>query len=159
MFLEMAALLQAPERVARVAFREMVDIPEDVGKLESPVVGGLTAEVTDGVAFLQLKGEFRASLTLHCHRCSNPFHADLDFNVDEMLDVVDQKPEEAVVGDSVWAKGSLDVADLVRQNLLLALPSQILCGCAPLEAGKADKLDPRWQKLSSLSAEPPSEEI
>lgn len=158
MLLEMAALLQAPEKTARVAFREMVDVPEDVGVLESPVVGGLTAEVTNGDSFLTLKGEFQANLKLNCHRCANPFPTELDFNVDEMLDLVNEKPTSEEVGESVWAKGSLDVTDLVRQNLLLALPSQILCGCAPLDSGDADKIDPRWQKLSSFRPTPPSEE-
>lgn len=158
MLLEMAALLQAPEKTARVAFREMVDVPEDVGVLESPVVGGLMAEVTNGDSFLQLKGEFQANLKLNCHRCANPFPTEYDFRVDEILDIVDEKPASKEVGETVWAKGSLDVTDLVRQNLLLALPSQILCGCAPLGAGDADKTDPRWQKLSSFRPTPPSEE-
>ncbi len=158
MLLEMSTLLLAPEKVARVAFREMVDVPEDVGTLESPVVGGLTAEVINGDAFLQVKGEFQASLKLNCHRCGNPFLANQDFQVDEVLDIVDEAPQTEEVGESVWAKGHLDVGDLVRQNLLLALPSQILCGCAPLDTGDADALDPRWQKLSGFRPEQPPKE-
>ena len=136
----------------------MVDVPEDVGVLDSPVVGGLTAEVTNGDSFLQVKGEFQANLKLICHRCANLFPTHLDFKVDEILDLVDEKPAMLEVGESVWAKGNLDVTDLVRQNLLLALPSQILCGCAPLDLGQADKSDPRWQKLSGFRPTPPSEE-
>ncbi|MBM3268621.1 MAG: DUF177 domain-containing protein [Candidatus Sericytochromatia bacterium] len=136
----------------------MVDVPEDVGSLEAPVVGGLTAEVTGGDAMLRVTGEFQATLKLSCHRCANAFVANQDFRVDEVLDIVDEAPQTEEVGETVWAKGHLDVADLVRQNLLLALPSQILCGCAPLDAGDAGALDPRWQKLSGFRPENPTTE-
>jgi len=158
MLLEIPALLLTPDKVARVAFRELVDVPEDVGSLESPVVGGLTAEVTGGDQIMQLKGEFQAALKLNCHRCGNPFPENLDFEVDETLDLVEDEPPSLEVGDSVWAKGTLDVTDLVRQNLLLAIPSQILCGCAPLDPGDADAIDPRWQKLSGFRPKQDSEE-
>lgn len=156
MLVDIASLLASPERVLRGAFREQVDVPGDVGLLRSPVIGGFVAEITAGEPFLSIKGEFRAELDLLCHRCANRFAMTHDFEIEETLELVDDLPTSAEVGDSVWAKGNLDLTDLVRQNLLLALPSQVLCGCKPLEEKAIQEIDPRWQALSEFH--PTSEE-
>ncbi|MBU6429310.1 MAG: DUF177 domain-containing protein, partial [Cyanobacteria bacterium REEB65] len=132
------------------AFRETVEVPPDVGSLTEPVVGGFLVEVTGGQPFLSLKGDFRAHLELLCHRCGNPFGHDLDFEVNEALEVVAECPASEEVGETVWEKGNLDVGDLVRQILLLALPSQVLCGCTPAPSPDSTSPDPRWQGLSDV---------
>ncbi len=156
MLLDVAALLASPTRVSRGAFRENVEVPEDVGRLQSPVLGGFVAEITGGEPYLEIKGEFRADLELVCHRCGNPFATTHDFEIDETLELVEELPSSVEVQDSVWSKGSLDLDDLVRQHLLLSLPTSILCGCAPQTEAPGKEVDPRWQALSEFH--PSSEE-
>lgn len=158
MLLDLVALMQSSQRVECLAFRDLVEVPEDVGLLISPIVGGLKAEVNTAREFLFLKGEFQSSLRLICHRCANPFHKDLNFEVDETLEIVGDAPSSVEVGTVVWEKGPVDITDLVRQNLLLALPSQFHCGCEPLTPISTPMIDPRWQKLSSFQSTPPATE-
>jgi uncharacterized metal-binding protein YceD (DUF177 family) len=146
--------LQSPQDVTRCDFKEQFEMPSEEEKLVGPVEGVVTITRASG-RILQVSGKFHSLLRLNCHRCGNEFEFPVDFNLDEALEIIDGPITSEEVEDVVSAQGHLDATDLIRQSLLLSLPSRVLCGCEPLAQSQGkDAVDPRWAALKSLSVEP-----
>ena len=100
----------------------------------APTTGTLT--LTNAGAALLLTGKVKATLGLECGRCLNPTEEPIETAIEEHFDLVtrnnafNQEEVQAVDEDSpaaVISANILNVADLLRQNLLLASPLQPLC--------------------------------
>ncbi len=103
----------------------------------APLYGEIT--LTNTGALLLLRGHVETTLRLECGRCLNPMDEPVEAELEEEFDLVAassgpiRNPSEevhAVDEDTPAAviKGNiLDLADLLRQNLLLAQPLQPLC--------------------------------
>jgi uncharacterized metal-binding protein YceD (DUF177 family) len=154
MEISVASILQATESVTRYSFQELIDLPNADEKLLEPVVGDF--EVTRAsTQVLQVKGHFTARLQLPCDRCGDLFEMPVEFDLEEALEVVDGPVTSEEVEETVSAIGNFDATDLIRQSLLLSLPSRRLCGCEPnTNQAVADKVDPRWAALRSIHQEP-----
>lgn len=154
MEITVASILHAPENVTRYPFHERIELPSDDERLKDAVDGELVI-TRAGSKVLQAQGAFHAELLLNCDRCGNEFELPLDFELDESLEVTTQPITSLEVEEVVPANGSLNATDLIRQGLLLSLPSRRLCGCEPQHgsAGEAP-LDPRWAALKSFEQSP-----
>lgn len=154
MEIAISTVLQSPRDINQHPFNERLELPGEDETLLEPVTGELVVTRTSN-RILQVGGEFHTRLRLSCDRCGNHFEFPVDFTLDETLEVVDEAPISEEVEDVVFAQGHLDATDLIRQGLLLSLPSRRLCGCEPLhQQADTGKTDPRWSALQSLMVEP-----
>lgn len=150
MLLRVETLMQAPEKTTHLSFREPIDFPTDLGRLTRPLEGEVAICRTVDDRYLQIQGTLKTEAELVCDRCLGPVPTALSIDVDEMLEVAESPTETLEVDEAVPATGDLDLSDLLRQHLLLSLPSRKLCGCAPTFGKDASQVDPRWQKLEAL---------
>lgn len=108
----------------------------EVGALPAvtPVVGDLT--LTNAGEALVLRGKASATLTLECSRCLSPFDLPVETELEEEFSLITSnnafhQEEVKAVDDNTTAAvidGTvLDLAELLRQSLLLAAPWQPIC--------------------------------
>lgn len=154
MEISVSSILQAPQSVTTHPFSERMQLSGDEEKLVEPVAGDLRITRVSN-RMIQLTGDFHTRIELHCDRCGRTFQTPVDFSLDEFLEVVDEPPTSEEVEEQVFSQGNLDATDLLRQGLLLSLPSRKLCGCEPATAQESREApDPRWAALKSLSERP-----
>ena len=121
----------------------------------------------DGVL---VQGRLEAELELPCSRCLEPVPVTFEVRLEEVFaPTIDISTGRSVTPEeedrALWIDGhhQLDVSEVLRQNVLLALPVQVLCrtdcrGLCPqcgqdLNRGNCDckpEPDPRWSALVDL---------
>lgn len=161
-------LLQRPGSRKEVE-RELA-IPEDLRVTGSTVpVGSIAAldllvEATADPGTLTVTGRVRAEWVGECRRCLTELHGELDAEVHELF-------SRHPIDEEIWpiVGEEIDLAEVAREALLLALPLAPLCGddcqgpapqVVPVRAGEAGDsdpdepgegpADPRWAALSQL---------
>ena len=118
-----------------------------------------------------LRGTIKTAVLLDCSRCLEPVAMHLEFpsraifvdlsdeNTDAEAEVCDEALDESLVEG-----GRIDMAEVVREQILLAIPEQIFCredckGLCPKCGANLnlidckcadDELDPRWAALKNL---------
>ncbi|MBP9663741.1 MAG: DUF177 domain-containing protein [Pyrinomonadaceae bacterium] len=118
-----------------------------------------------------LGGMITATVEADCTRCLEPviraFEIPFrDVFVDASMEATKSEAEidEADLDESLVIGGRVDLAEVVREQILLALPEQILCkedcgGLCPICGGNRnlidcscenDEIDPRWAGLRDL---------
>jgi uncharacterized protein len=125
--------LQHPGR--KLAVDISTELPEEVDvDLATPIDGYLEAVSTGNL--LLVTGNFSTRIHAECARCSAALETDLEFEIDEQFQVegvpssLSAQDYAKVVSDEpfpLFEGNSLAVEDLLRQDLLLAVPPQILC--------------------------------
>ncbi len=156
-------------QVLHAAFSEVVDSRSDDVTFDAAVVGDL--EVHRTARTMHLRGRLQTTAPLTCGRCLTAFRTDLAAVVNEEFLIGEPPatgPGPVEAGDVVGALGPdlvLDVTEVVRQHLLLALPMVPVCfpGCRGLcpwcgtnlnerDCGHAaaDVVDPRLAPLRML---------
>lgn len=135
---------------------------------ETPLTGPVRLMRTN--AGILAQGHLAAEVTLACARCLAPVGVPLDVPLEELytptLDILTGKPVEPEEEDrALWidAHHILDLTEVLRQNVLVAVPMQVLCkqdcrGLCPtcgsnLNEGPCDcqpETDPRWAALADL---------
>lgn len=131
--LDLNDVLQHPGR--KIAVEISTELPEEADlDLLEPLEGEMEAVSTGNL--LLLTGSFKTRVVLECSRCTNPLESDVQFDLEEqfpvegvpssfsnqdMAKVVDEEPYPLFEGNF------LRVEDLLRQNLLLAMPMSIDC--------------------------------
>lgn len=156
MEISVASILQSPQAVTHYSFREQFPLHENENeeKLLEPVVGEFDVTRVSG-RIVQVQGSFQTRLRMTCDRCGEHFDTPVEFTVDEALEVTDEPILTTEVEEAVSATGQFDATDLIRQDLLLSLPSRRLCGCEPVNTTPtSERLDPRWAALRSIHQEP-----
>ncbi len=173
MYLDLTDVLRDPG----VVVDKPIDIPTgtlDEWELTQPVTGRLRA--SNARRNIVVRGKAKTAVMMECGRClreySQPLEFDLDitvpmshFNAFLGASAVDVDPnddgDELTRDDinALFQQHSLDVSELVRQAIVLAVPIQPLCGdsCPGLPEAQSYKeipLDPRWAALGKLNAEP-----
>lgn len=137
-------LLQAPERTTRIPVRETIDFPTDLGTLTRPLEGEVTIQLTEDGRFMRVLGDVTTGADLICDRCLGPVPTDVDVQVDETLEIGEESEEHETVG------AEFDLGELLRQHVILSLPSRKLCGCEPAHLVTKERVDPRWEALEAL---------
>ncbi len=115
------------------------------------------------------RGQISSDLQLHCSRCFELFSLPVSEDFEVQYRSPPRQEEEHELGRdeldvSFLEEGKINIAGLVRENVMLALPVQPLCreGCrglcprcgVNLNEGTCSccstALDPRWKDLESL---------
>jgi uncharacterized protein len=166
-----AQLLKQQSGARRVYDVDAADVPplDDELKVVAPFRGQVRfTRIGDGIL---VTGELETSVELECSRCLSTFEAPVEFEIEEefrpTLDIttgawLPQEPgqDEATLIDEHHI---LDLAEVVRQDMLLSLPPSPLCrpdcrGLCP-HCGQnwnegscdchAEAIDPRWAALKA----------
>jgi uncharacterized protein len=173
MRIEVENLTAAAEPFEHTYRAEEIELDEEAARLVSDAaVRGRASRKGEEV---RLRGEIRTEVELLCDRCASPERAPLEVEFDTSF--VPQEAEAAKTENvelqkedlllSAYEGGAVDLDELVREQILLALPSRHLCGedCKGLcqkcganlneghcscEQGEAD---PRWAALADLKKE------
>ncbi|MCW5947080.1 MAG: DUF177 domain-containing protein [Fimbriimonadales bacterium] len=132
---------------------------EDIDLLQ-PIAGNLHAVSTGNM--LLLRGKFDTTAVVECSRCLSPINLELEFEVDEQFPVAGipasgggntyahvEEDEPSPLFDG----NSLRVEELLRQDLLLALPAQPLCSpdCQGIDLGPSESEGrPEFAELQKL---------
>ncbi len=174
--LNVAQLLKEPVGATRsvVVDADLHDLAPEVELGQGPVEGSASLtgplrlmHVTSGVL---VQGELRGTLTLSCVRCLEPVQVPLGVAVEETFEptidiVTGQSVRPGEEDRALWINEHhiLDLQEVLRQNVLVALPIHVLCKpdcrglCATcgknLNEGDCDcepEPDPRWAVLQEL---------
>lgn len=118
-----------------------------------------------------IRGTIDADVSTDCTRCLEPVAKHLDISFDDVFveasaedtrteaEIADEALDEALVEG-----GTIDMAEVVREQILLAMPVQVFCrddckGLCPQCGGNRnlidckcadDGVDPRWAALRNL---------
>ncbi len=161
----------APGRVVRLSAEWAVDS----GVEEAPFIAPTRGEITlraEG-ARVRLAGRVATRARLTCGRCLSAFEAPLEAELDEWLDPDLVPGEEVVVEEGVLVMPlegpEVDLAEIVRQHLVLAIPYAPVCrddcaGLCPVCGTDRNQKpcgcslrapDPRWEVLrTALGGQP-----
>lgn len=171
MKINVAQLLKEPS-----GFTKEQDLHEEISGLDQEIVplSALTGKVqlirtSDGVYAL---GTIRTNLELDCSRCLDPFSFPLKFQLEEefrpSIDISTGASLPSSAEDEsatrIDARHILDLTEVMRQNILLAMPPHPICrtNCAGLcpvcgrnlnddpHEHSDEKIDPRLEILKQL---------
>jgi len=173
MYLDLTDVLRDPGLVVE----KPIDIKAgtlDEWELATPVTGRVRA--SNARRNVVVRGAAKVAVLMECGRCLREYSQALEFDLDitvpmshfnaflgaAAVDVDPNDDGDELTRDDINAlfqQHSLDVAELVRQAIVLAVPIQPLCGadCPGLPAAEIDNeiaSDPRWAALQKLNAKP-----
>jgi uncharacterized protein len=121
---------------------------------------------------VHIRGMITAEVAMDCTRCLEPLRRKIEVAFDDVF--VDESHESrsseteltiADMDESLVIGGRVDLAEVVREQILLALPEQIFCredcrGLCPKCGGNRnlidcncdrEEIDPRWAALKNLN--------
>jgi uncharacterized protein len=166
--LDVAKLREGANRLERVIEPAALP-PEEDYKVAAPVTLDATASRDKGK--VRIAGRVTTTLELACSRCVETFPVPVDATFDLLYLPVTEAPkagEEVEVGDedintAFYSDGVIDLADLVHEQIYLALPMKPLCredcqGLCPVcgvnRNTTACTCEPRWEdpRLAGLKA-------
>lgn len=169
MLIELAAVGSRPKNIDEAYAPGTIDLEGEPLELASDILlHGVLRRRALGV---ELTGNLRADLRLACSRCLKPveYKLDQDFravfvNPDQDLEGAEVQLDDELLDQSVAEDGVVELTDVVREQLLLAVPARAFCeeecrGLCPqcgsdlnlidCKCGEGD-IDPRWAALSKL---------
>lgn len=124
----------------------------------------ITGEIHNSTGIVSIKAKADFTLNLTCDRCAVAFDRDFSVPVEHVLvtELNDEGNDEYIVVDSL----RFDAEPLIREDILLSMPTKVLCrddclGICPrcgkdLNDGPCDckkEADPRWDALLQLTQE------
>jgi uncharacterized protein len=131
MLLDVARIRGPQLRIERTVEPSAFGADEDYRVVE-PV--GFAADVRKDHDKVRITGRAGATLELACSRCLEGFRVPVDASFDLLYlpaasepGAGEQEVEEDDLGTSYYRDGVIDLADLVREQLFLALPMKPLC--------------------------------
>lgn len=145
------------------------DLEDETAKLVKPVK--VAGKLTKHIAQIDVEGKISGEVEIECARCLSPFKLNLEipFNVAYISPEHSASDKETEVkGDdlevAVYENEELNLEELVREQILLNLPSQSFCRadcqglCQQCGANKnlqncaceEKEIDPRWSALKEL---------
>jgi DUF177 domain-containing protein len=146
-----------------------LSLEDDRARLKGPAEVRGTIKREDGQ--VRIRGKVSAQVELECDRCLRPITVPVaaDFNVDYVPASNYAADQFTELGDddlslSVFDGEAIDIDDLVREQVILALPSRALCredckGLCPvcgidknLKGCECEShpVDPRWAALNDF---------
>jgi uncharacterized protein len=168
MIIELANVGVLPRALNLRFTPEEIDLDDD-GELASDTL--FEGEIVGADGKAQLSGVIRTEIRRNCSRCLESVIDPLEIEVNAAFadaSLEDVSPEKEISGEdldeSLVIDGKLDLAEVVREQILLALPEQIYCredckGLCPqcganrnlidCKCAEGD-VDPRWAALKNL---------
>lgn len=124
----------------------------------------VSGEIINSTGIVSVKAKAEFSLNLTCDRCAVSFDRSFSVPVEHVLvtELNDDDNDDFIVVDSFH----YDIEPLVREDILLSLPTKVLCrdNCAgicsrcgkdlndgPCDCGR--EYDPRWDVLQQLQTD------
>jgi len=147
-----------------------IDLDSDEAKLIEEI--GVEGSLRKGIAQTDVQGNIDARIEIECSRCLMTTEKSLKFPFNAVFvspeNYTDEKEAVLNIDDldvSITVDDKIDLSELVREQILLAVPSQIFCreDCKGLcqKCGASQNLidckcqekeiDPRWQSLRELN--------
>ena len=112
-----------------------VEDPESGLKLREAVTGEVTFSNTGN--FVVARGKFHTKMELECSRCLKSYTMDVDMPIDEAFSItppvpemVQEDEEEELPEDAkepLFEENVFNLTELLRQNILVAVPIKPLC--------------------------------
>lgn len=169
MIIELSSLGKSPKMIEAALAADEIDL-DGGATLTGP--SEIKAEITRDGTRTEVRGTIKADSTVMCTRCLEPISMPFDIAFDDIF--VDSSEEdtrdEAEVNiekldESLLTEGQIDLREVVREQLLLAIPEQIFCkddckGLCPQCGGnrnlidcscEKDEIDPRWAALKNIN--------
>ncbi len=146
-----------------------IDLEGEAIKLKDVVK--IEGELKRGIARTDVQGKIAAEIEVECNRCLQTAEISLEFPFDAVFVTAEnytQEKEAQLKADdlevSVFEGDKLDLTELVREQILLNLPTQIFCRedcqglCQKCGANlnlidcncEEKEIDPRWAVLKNL---------
>lgn len=171
MFLNVRDMELRPLRISREFAIGEIDFFEAVLRQTSPLKVEAVAELRQVLDEIRLSGHYSVDLELHCDRCLEAYSWPISSDFDLLYEPAnaEAQPEEAGLKDDEveigYYQGSgLELEDVLRERVLLALPMQRVCrkdcpGLCPTCGENwnqrdcecpQEKIDLRWTALQDL---------
>ncbi len=169
MIIDLANVGTTPKKIDLAFDPSEIDLDgEDVTLIGKTEFSGETRRI-GGKA--HVRGTIGADISLDCTRCLEPVakHFAISFDdvfidASEETDVEEIEIGEEQLDESLVLDGKIDMAEVVREQILLAMPEQVLCRqdckglCPKCGANRNlidckcadDEIDPRWAALKNL---------
>jgi uncharacterized protein len=133
MFLDLNKLHGQPEHFERAFQPSEFNPPDDDYRVATPVELSMDVEKAGGDAF-RVNGRVTTRLEMECGRCLEPFEVPVDARFElryvPQVDASEAGEQEIAEDDLITAyyrEGTLDVIEMIREQLHLALPMKPLC--------------------------------
>lgn len=169
MHLDLLEVLRAPGASIEREISIPAGLLRDEWELTEPVTGRV--RVTNARQNVVVRGNAKTSVVLQCSRCLSDFSFPVDLNLDVVVplstfnahlgplrvsddgdDGMELSPDDIAL---LFQEHSLDVDELVRQAIVLAVPIQPLCrpdcpGLPEAQSYVPHEVDPRLSALKNL---------
>lgn len=168
MLIELSAVGSTPKPLQMTFRSEEIDLEDDGALVGNASFDG---ELFKDAGKVHLRGAIIADVATTCARCLETVEVHLDTPFEDVfVDAADESTaDEAEVGEvdldeSLVIGGTVDAAEAVREQIILAMPEMVLCdeGCKGLcpKCGSnrnlidcscdREELDPRWAALRDM---------
>ena len=170
MVIELESITRDVKVVALTVAAEAIELEIDGATLKRDIeFEGSTERIAEKA---HLRGRISTETEVECTRCLEPVTKSLEIEFDDIfVDPADEPvaDEMAVAGadldESIAIDGKIDVAEVIREQIILALPEQTFCradckGLCP-KCGEnlnlidcnctESEIDPRWAALKNLN--------
>lgn len=169
MIIDLASVGKIAKEIAIAFDPTEIDLESENATLKGTTAFTGETQRVDGRA--HVRGKITADLSLDCSRCVEPVEKHFDILFDDVFIDASEEPrvDETEVraedlDESLVIDGKIDLIEVVREQLLLALPEQVFCredckGLCPecganrnlIDCKCADnEVDPRWAALKNL---------
>ena len=160
MLLDLNKLHGPRARVERTFQPSAFDPPDDDYRVAAPVVVSMDVEKA-GTDRFRVSGRAVTRLELSCSRCIEPFEVpfEAEFDLQYLSETANQGEGERELADedlgtAFYRDGTLDIAELLREQFQLTLPMKPLCddacrGLCPECGASLNRADcgcaPKWE--------------
>lgn len=162
-------LIQLTEPEVAFDFTSQPDLEEEAARIAKPVRA--VGKLRKGIAQTDVEGRINGEVEAECTRCLKAVTHKIDIPLKAVFVTEENytSEKEAVLRNedldvSIYDGEKIDLADLVREQILLDLPTQILCRedckglCQKCGANlnevncncEENEIDPRWSALKNL---------
>jgi uncharacterized protein len=169
MIVELGSIGKTPKTIEESFGSDDMDLSGENVTLKGPVV--FAGETVQTAGRAHVRGRLTADVTLDCTRCLEPVEKPLDITFDSVfVDAADETDRtevevgEDALDESLVENGLIDLAEVAREQILLAIPDQVLCredckGLCPQCGANLnlidcrcsdDSIDPRWAALRDI---------
>jgi uncharacterized protein len=169
MIVELSSIGATPKAIDEQFGPSEIDLSGENITLKGPVL--FAGEAFRAAARAHIRGTLTADIRLDCTRCLESIQTRLEVPFDsvfvdaaEETDEIETEVTDEALDESLVQNGVIDIAEVVREQILLAMPETVLCkdGCKGLcpQCGanlnlidckcSDDDIDPRWAALQEI---------
>ncbi|TDT70446.1 uncharacterized protein EV215_0991 [Hypnocyclicus thermotrophus] len=133
-------------------------------KISKPIDFNVNLTLIDDEVFI--KGNFNTEVKLECGKCLNKFHYYLEGELEghfidkaKIKKIINELEDEYENSGEIFEElkdDEIDLANLIREHIILELPSYPICsnncqGVENFDNYLDDGVDPRWQQLIDIT--------